>query len=887
MPTKRNFRRIAAAALLCFALPVIVPSQEGLNVAGIASVSPLPGAVNVPLDGAFHIRLTATSYFGYVDGNKFRVFDAETGEQMGPDIQFKPGDPQEQKQEIVIPFSQFSLLAGSTYYATADGSWTRINAEPWNVGAIPPKSWTFTTAGERPRLTRPDAFSFEDRRDVPAGLLVQSGAVLIEGINTAVPVTITGGEYSIDGGAFTAEAGSIRRRQTLRVRTRAATEPGAQVEARIQVGDAAVTFRVSTAPPDGLPTGFTFLEKINAAPASEHESEQVTIGGLAAPAPISITGGEYSIDGGPFTSDAAIIANGQTLKLRARAPEQYNHTAAAVIRIGDAEADFSVRTPVHDPAACREKSIGPDPTSVTGRRLPFNFPTVDGAKAGDTITSVCVTLAGVGPTPVSVTSPRALVSINNGPFSNSPGTVKDGDEIRARITASDVPGLKLEEEITFTGVTIATFSVRTRNNSRAPRVFHVGPNREFRELSAVSGQLVEGDTVEVDGDATYSPVIFRRPGSPDHPITIRGITVNGKRPLITGGTRTVQFEESNYYRFENFEVTGASQICVRLMGNEILLRDLWVHGCERHGILGADFYNGSNTLDRVEVSDAGGQRPGEFNLHIVYIATDRDRYPGSRLRIQHSYLHDIRGDAIKSRAERNEIYYNWLDTGTHPQSIYTMELSGYEEYLAYPRIDCDIVGNVLNHAMAYGVRFGGDGTGESRGRVRMVNNTFVQGPRFDQFTPIVRLFEAIDSVYFLNNVFVRAVDGGQQPFRLLRIDEIKWVSGRAKIAGHHNWLPAQTTLEGAAAAEWTRTIQGAANPGLNAIASNDTLDVSLQRDTPLWAAGAAADSSLPGYEIDNALTVIRYRPPAVQPAAGQLLPIRFRNIAAPLNIGAQ
>jgi hypothetical protein len=51
--------------------------------------------------------------------------------------------------------------------------------------------------------------------------------------------------------------------------------------------------------------------------------------------------------------------------------------------------------------------------------------------------------------------------------------------------------------------------------------------------------------VEVDGNATYpGDLIFTRPGTSVNKITIRGIRVNGLRPVISGGTNTVEFRLS-------------------------------------------------------------------------------------------------------------------------------------------------------------------------------------------------------------------------------------------------------------------------------------------------------------------------------------------------------
>jgi hypothetical protein len=47
------------------------------------------------------------------------------------------------------------------------------------------------------------------------------------------------------------------------------------------------------------------------------------------------------------------------------------------------------------------------------------------------------------------------------------------------------------------------------------------------------------------------------------------------------------------------------------------------------------------------------------------MATDQTAYPGAVFRMQHSYVHDANGgNNVKSRAERNEIYYNWIGAPT-------------------------------------------------------------------------------------------------------------------------------------------------------------------------------------------------------------------------------
>jgi hypothetical protein len=89
--------------------------------------------------------------------------------------------------------------------------------------------------------------------------------------------------------------------------------------------------------------------------------------------------------------------------------------------------------------------------------------------------------------------------------------------------------------------------------------YQVGPTRTYTNLQAVAPLLNPGDLVEVDGNATYpGDLIFNRPGTSVNKITIRGIRVNGLRPVISGGTNTVEFRLSDHYVFEGFDVTGGA-----------------------------------------------------------------------------------------------------------------------------------------------------------------------------------------------------------------------------------------------------------------------------------------------------------------------------------------
>lgn len=529
--------------------------------------------------------------------------------------------------------------------------------------------------------------------------------------------------------------------------------------------------------------------------------------------------------------------------------------------------------------ACVEKSV----------QSTFNFPSANGQAPGALVESACLRLVDiVGTLTLDEPYRGAQISINGAPFIDPPVAVVNNDELVIRATAPNTI-----DEVNWVylydgGNAVADFLIRTRNDERAPVTFQVGPGRTYTELSQIADLLRAGDTVEVDGDHNYAPVEFERAGLPDAPITVRGLRVNGKRPVVLGGAVSVSFRGAHHYRFEDIDVTGGTQVCIRNEANDVAIRLSHVHDCTRHGILGSDNYSGSLTIDRVEVDHAGGVFQGENLKHPVYIATDRDRYPGSRLRVQHSYIHDYGGNGIKSRSERDEIYYNWIDTGTRVDGdvYYSVELNGYEEYETQPGINADVVGNVLVHRNVYGVRLGGDGTGNLRGRVRFVHNTLLFGAALDIYTPAIRWFDELESAYLANNVFAR-IGGSTDPLRIQR-DDATWVNGSIAVAGANNWVPSgsDSIATGYFPSDWTGTVFGSGNPGYTNLASFATINLTVQAASDIDGTASTNLDGPTGYEIPNPHAPLTHIAPASAPTTDSPLTATPR-VGPADNIGAR
>jgi hypothetical protein len=406
--------------------------------------------------------------------------------------------------------------------------------------------------------------------------------------------------------------------------------------------------------------------------------------------------------------------------------------------------------------------------------------------------------------------------------------------------------------------------------------YTVGPGGQYPTLNAAfqAVDLGPGDVVEVmgGGPAYAGGVIVPEEdgGAPGNPVILRG--VGPSRPHLSGGTNTIEFRLSDHLVFENFEVSGTGDTltgtfrCVYHHAHDIVVRNVYIHDCPRHGILGADTDSGSLTVEYSEIYNAGSNTGN----HAIYMATDEVAHPGSVFRLQYSYVRDSRfddtrdgGNLIKSRAERNEIYYNWLEGAF----FHELELIGPDPAGAHEdwnddlaREDSDVVGNVIVHTSDFGsvLRFGGDGTsggrGETFGRYRVVNNTILRRNTSGN-TTIFRLFEGIDALEFHNNVIWRE---GSGTLTLVRAVEAQWV-GSPKVTGSNNWISSgfvfnPTDLPHSITGSVTGTL-----PGFASLAGND---LSPDTGSPLLDAGNAGPASPAGFEIAAPLFPPQREPPA-------------------------
>ena len=103
--------------------------------------------------------------------------------------------------------------------------------------------------------------------------------------------------------------------------------------------------------PGNIPDAFSFTSRTGVAVNTVIESNSITVSGLAVPALITITGGEYSVssDGGATwsaysTTTPAIIANSYQIKIRLTSASAQGVTTTATLTIGGVAGTFSVNS---------------------------------------------------------------------------------------------------------------------------------------------------------------------------------------------------------------------------------------------------------------------------------------------------------------------------------------------------------------------------------------------------------------------------------------------------------------------------------------------------------------------------------------------------------------
>lgn len=94
--------------------------------------------------------------------------------------------------------------------------------------------------------TTPDPFAFAPQTGVALNAVITSNTITVSGINTAAPISVAGGEYSINGGAFTSASGNVNNSDTVAVRVTSSGSYSTTTNTTLTIGGVSSAFSVTT-----------------------------------------------------------------------------------------------------------------------------------------------------------------------------------------------------------------------------------------------------------------------------------------------------------------------------------------------------------------------------------------------------------------------------------------------------------------------------------------------------------------------------------------------------------------------------------------------------------------------------------------------------------------
>lgn len=289
----------------------------------------------------------------------------------------------------------------------------------------------------------PDPFYFLDLLNQELSTLVYSNQILVTGVNIPVAISITGGQYSVNGGTYTSAPGIVNENDGIEVRQTTSASFNTTTSAVLTVGTYSDSFDATTKL-DTIPDAFSFTPVTSAELSTLYTSNSQTITGLGTTSPYTVTGGEVSINGGSFTSSPGTIAPGDSVRVRRTSSGSYEVTVTVTLTIGGVSGVYSITT----------KDTTPDP---------FTFTAQTGVNLSTVTTSNTITISGLGSgvsVPVTVGA-FGEYSKNGGAFTTLAGTGVNGDTFAVRLTSSG-SYLTLATTSLTVGSVSSTFNVTTK-----------------------------------------------------------------------------------------------------------------------------------------------------------------------------------------------------------------------------------------------------------------------------------------------------------------------------------------------------------------------------------------------------------------------------------------
>ena len=487
--------------------------------------------------------------------------------------------------------------------------------------------------------TTPAPLTFTPVFDAVKSTVVTSNAVVVEGINQAVDVTVDNGEYEVNSNGTWIAAGTdttVNQGDTIKVRHTAANTGATQIKTIVSVGDINATFSSYTIADDTIPNPFTFTA-IHDADLNTNVEANTTISGINVPTPISIENGEYSFDGSSWTSTDGTVSNGDALYVRTRSADTYETSTEAKVTIGNVVETLTVTT-MSNPTV-------PDAVPNT---FTFNYLT-DQNRATDVVSNV-ITVSGINEV-VEATVIDGYMDINGSGTWVTDANVSAGTTIQLKHTTAATFETEVTSTLTIGGVS-ADFTSKTLVEDAIPDPISfdrnesvpVGATNILSNSVTITGIntdiniSIENGEYSLDGGSTWSTdtgvvsnntsVIVKQLAAattPETP-TVTTLHVGPVQASFTTvtlpvapdiiGTPVITAQEDAYYRYRPDLNTSAGSVDVWSIAN----KPTWAEFDSETGELSGVPRNENVGIDAnvtITVSNVIGSDSITFDINVV------------------------------------------------------------------------------------------------------------------------------------------------------------------------------------------------------------------------------------------------------------------------------
>jgi hypothetical protein len=134
---------------------------------------------------------------------------------------------------------------------TTSDVYEQVHDATITIGGVSDTYRATTKVSPPPPDATPDAFAFTGVVDASLSTVYASEEVVISGTNMPAAVTITGGSYSIDGGAYASGPTTINSGQRIKVRGTSSANHNTLVSVALTIGGVVGTFDITTAAAPG------------------------------------------------------------------------------------------------------------------------------------------------------------------------------------------------------------------------------------------------------------------------------------------------------------------------------------------------------------------------------------------------------------------------------------------------------------------------------------------------------------------------------------------------------------------------------------------------------------------------------------------------------------